>query len=420
MKKIILCAVSSFLFALSAGNVNGQMTSHVVSINPGYTNQTFYSMSNGILSSVSNTDWDLGFQLRGFAASIIINSKNNVQLWRANKSAADWSTMYAYDTNNVVNNASYELVNSDTSWDYGAFSVTNDPSNPFDLGWGVYDFATHIITGDSVYFIKLSNGTFKKLQLLNLSGGVYNFRWADLDGSNEMTRSLDKANYTGKFFAYYSILNDVAIDREPVYNTWDLSFQQYMTLTPFMYKVTGVLQNDSVQVAKAYPVDPATVNVNQVTFSDAINTIGYDWKAFDFSTNSYIIADSTVYFVKDRAGNPWKVIFTGFGGSATGDFMFDQEPATTVGVGESLSIRTLGLYPNPASAQTRVVVDMKNSSDVQLSLMDVSGRSVKIQDLQLQAGIQTIDLTLEGLVKGVYSVVLTSGTDRQVNRLIVQ
>src|SRR5204863_1348220 len=128
----------------------------------------------------------------------------------------------------------------------------------FDLGWGVYDFVTHIVTGDSVYFIKLSTGFYKKFIIELLTTGVYYFRWADLDGSNETTASLTKSNYSGKFFAYFSIVNNMGIDREPIYNTWDLVFTQYLSITPFIYKVAGVLSNDSVFCAKAYPVDVNT------------------------------------------------------------------------------------------------------------------------------------------------------------------
>ena len=119
----------------------GQTVQDTVSIQPGYTHQVWYSLANGDVDSHINTDWDLAFQLRGFAGSILINSKNNVRVWKANKSAAQWSAMTNSDTTGVVNNPAYELFNSDTSWDFGALNRTNNTTNAFDLGWGVYDFA---------------------------------------------------------------------------------------------------------------------------------------------------------------------------------------------------------------------------------------------------------------------------------------
>jgi len=85
--------------------------SETVTINSGYTNQTFYSMANATISTIDNTDWDLGFQISGFEAAILINSKNNVKLFKANKDASEWSTMTAADTTGMYN---YELLNNDT------------------------------------------------------------------------------------------------------------------------------------------------------------------------------------------------------------------------------------------------------------------------------------------------------------------
>jgi hypothetical protein len=425
MKKLVQFAISALVLFVSGGSsVLAQMTTQTVSISPGYSNQTFYDMNNGVVSSVSNLNWDLGFQLRGYTGSILINSKNNVKLYRANKSVSEWNTMLASDTNGVVNNPAFELFNSETSWNAGAFNRTNNSMNPFDLGWGVYDLSTHMITGDSVFFMKLPNGVFKKLQIIDLNGlsFVYTFRWADLDGTNEQTRVLDKANYPGKHFAYYTLTGDSAIDREPLFTDWDLTFTQYVAtlpIFPYSYKVAGVLLNDSVFAAKAYPVDTATVALNAVPMQSEINTIGFDWKFFDQPNNAWVISDSLVYFVQDRQGNPWKMIFTGFGGAANGNFIFQQGPAATVGVGESVSMQTLGLYPNPASSQSRLMVNMKDSRNVQLMMADLSGRSVRTMNLDLQAGIQSVDIDLSGLNPGLYTVVLTSGEDRQVSRLVV-
>ncbi|MEY3343641.1 MAG: hypothetical protein RL090_1325, partial [Bacteroidota bacterium] len=43
-----------------------QQVFDVVQINPGYTNRAFYSMQNGEVNNISNTDWDLAFQIAGF------------------------------------------------------------------------------------------------------------------------------------------------------------------------------------------------------------------------------------------------------------------------------------------------------------------------------------------------------------------
>lgn len=400
-------------------SANAQVVSEVVSIQPGYTNQVFYNMNSGELSNITHTDWDIAFQLRGFAASILINSKNNVRLWKANKDISQWSTMLSSDTTGVVNNPAFELMNSDTSWDFGAFNVTNDATNAFDLGWGTYDFVTHIIYGDSVYFIKVGATDYRKIKIESLSSGTYNFRFANLDGSNEIVVALSKSAFQGKFFAYYSLLNNLSIDREPVYNAWDLTFCQYLAINPVMYKVTGVLSNDSVFVEKAYPVDVNTANSGAGTLAGEINAIGYDWKAFDLNSSAWIISDSLVYFVTDRQNAVWKMVFTGFDGATTGNFYFDKSPAVASGLIENSSIKTFGLYPNPAHDNVRMMLQMEQPGNTVISIIDVKGSIAYSNATTLRSGLQSVDLDISELVSGLYQIVVRQGNEIQTSRLLV-
>jgi hypothetical protein len=416
MNKILTLTIA---IACSFISLSSQTVSETISIQPGYTNQVFYNMSSGQLSNITNTDWDIAFQLRGFAASILINSKNNVKLWKANKAISQWGSMMTSDTTGFVNNPAYELMNSDTSWDFGAFNRTNDPNNAFDLGWGTYDFVTHIISGDSVYFIKVGPTDFRKIKIESLAGGTYNFRFANLDGTNEITAALSKSAFPGKFFAYYSLVNNVSIDREPIFNAWDLTFCQYLAVDPVVYKVTGVLSNDSVFVEKAYPVDVNTATAGANATSEFMNAIGYDWKAYDLNLMSWIISDSLVYFVTDRQNAVWKVVFTGFDGASTGNYYFDKGPAVASGLIENSGIKTFGLYPNPASTAVRLMLQMSQPGNTLISLIDVKGSIVLSTSAQLQSGVQSVDLDVSGLAGGLYQVVVRQGSDIQTSRLLV-
>ena len=418
MNKIqtLIIAIGCSCISLSA---NAQVVSEVVSIQPGYTNQVFYNMNSGELSNITHTDWDVAFQLRGFAASILINSKNNVKLWKANKDISQWASMMSSDTTGIVNNPTYELMNSDTSWDFGAFSSTNDASNPFDLGWGTYDFATHIIYGDSVYFIKLGATDYRKIKIESLASGTYNFRFANLDGSNEIVVALSKSAFQGKFFAYYSLVNNVSIDREPIYNAWDLTFCQYLAINPVLYKVTGILSNDSVFVEKAYPVDVNTATSGAGALAGEINAIGYDWKAYDLNLSAWVISDSLVYFVTDRQNAVWKMVFTGFDGASTGNFYFDKSPAVASGLIENSSIKSFGLYPNPAHDSVRMMLQMEQTGNAVISIVDVKGSVTKSISTSLRSGLQTVDLDISELVSGLYQIVVCQGNEIQTSRFLV-
>jgi hypothetical protein len=406
MKSILLSIITTVvLFTTSTIHTHAQgQIFDVVSINPGYTNQSFYSMANGEVSNVSNLNWDLAFQIAGWQATILVNGKNNVRLFRSGQDVNSWSSITANDTIGVLN-SSNELFNQDTSWWSGAFNITNDASNPFDLGWGVYDFVTHTVLGDSLYFIKLSNGTVKKLWIQSLQNSIYNFAYADVDGSNEVNAQLNKMNFPGKNFVYYSIANGASLDREPNKYLWDLTFMQYMSTIPLTYKVTGVLANDSVTVAKVYPVDVATATPWGANYSKYINTIGYNWKNYDFNTNSWLIEDSTVFFINSRPGGLWKMVFTAFGGSANGNYEFYKEQVSATGLNENGGKPALlNLYPNPAHdrLQLTLFTAMPNP-DNRIELFDVTGKEQSVIALDGQ-GLQTISVPLTSLAPGVYVV----------------
>ncbi|MEP7263744.1 MAG: T9SS type A sorting domain-containing protein [Bacteroidota bacterium] len=419
MKKIILL-ISVFSICISAA-LMAQVIPQTVTINPGYHDQVYYSMQNGASPAVDNTNWDLGFQLRGFGASIIVNEKNNVKVYRANKSISSWASITVADTTGILNDT-YRLHNSDISWDLGALSGTYDTTNAFDLGWGVYDFVTHAVTGDSLFFIQLSTGDFKKLWIESLTTGVFYFRWADLDGANEVAATLDKANFTSRYFGFYSIVNNTWIDREPVtYNQWDLLFTQYLSVTPFVYMVAGVLSNDSVFTAKAYPVDVATTGPSGQYYSLDINTIGYLWKTYDFANNIWTIEDSLVYFVKDRSAGMWKVIFTGFGGSATGTYDFTKEFLGVVGVDENSVNPVLSLYPNPVSESLNMIIANTSSrTDAVVHIINMLGAEEKKYLVELNAPLNTVSLNVSDLHPGIYLLNVEQNGRTSTQRFVVQ
>ncbi|MBL0340669.1 MAG: T9SS type A sorting domain-containing protein [Bacteroidetes bacterium] len=421
--KIMLRSIvfaGALMLSLSFNSFSQGTVYDVVSIGAGYGNQSFYSLENGEVSNVSNTDWDLAFQISGFQATILVNGKSNVKLFRSGLDINSWSTVTAADTVGALNSAN-ELLNQDTSWWSGAFNITNDATNQFDLGWGVYDLATHAVVGDSLFFIQLSNGIVKKLWIQSLANSIYTFVYADLDGSNEVNTSLNKQSFAGKNFGYYSFTTGTTIDREPNKYTWDLSFAQYMSASPIVYKVSGVLANDSVAALKVYPVDPMLASPWGSTFSYHINTIGYLWKSYDFNSNSWAIEDSLVYFVSARNGNLWKVVFTGFAGASTGNYEFYKEQVSATGLIENGGQPALlHVAPNPASATASLTlfINRYNAANT-LVVYDLSGRVVSQQAIPQQEGLFNVPLSLDGMANGTYVIKALVDGKIYIHKLVV-
>ncbi|MBL7937073.1 MAG: hypothetical protein JNM51_14795, partial [Bacteroidia bacterium] len=320
MKKQLLSLGIMFFAAM---HTNAQTIIDTVSVGAGYSNQKWYSLQNDEQGTQPKDNWDIAFEISGYSASILANvQKTNFAVYKTPYSVAQYATL---DTTGI--NTWPLLYNSDTTWTVGAFNKGAISSNPNDLGWGVYNSSNHIITGDSCYVIKLSSTSYKKIKINDLNGGIYSFDYANIDGTSAQSQSITKSNYTGKNFAYFDLTNNVAVDREPISANWDLTFVKYISFVPTPYGVTGVLSNKGVTVAQADNVNaPVTYNSWYAhTFNTAINTIGYDWKEINMTTFAWDIKLDTVYFVKAKTGDIWKLRFTKFSGSSTGNFIFSKE-----------------------------------------------------------------------------------------------
>ncbi len=409
MKRILLSALS--LIALNS--VSAQQVSDMISTGAGYTNAVFYSLEDGEVANVSNEDWDLAFNTSVFAVDIRINGGKGVELYTyPDGDTSDFANV------DITNIASWtQNHNSSRSWDYGAFNV-GATSSQFDYGWGAYNPTTHYVTGDSIYVIKTLSGDYKKLWIQTLANGHYNFKYADINGSNLVSESVQLSNYSDKNYFYYSLDNSTVIDREPATGTWDFVAMKYMAPQPQggYYSSTGVLTNRGLKTREARNIDPAVALWGDFTEEEDIDVMGFDWKAFDMSTFSYIIESDLSYFVADRAGNIWQIIFTGFGGSANGNIEFTKEMISAVSIEEKDAIN-LGLYPNPASNQVTFLYDLED--DAAITIYDLQGKAVYSNEFY-GAGFnqQTIDVSF--LNSGIYNVVIKSENRIGTQKLIIE
>ncbi len=395
MRALLLLPAALLLAQASA------QTPVTVSIAPGYAEQVWYSLGNGVVATAPKDNWDLAFEIDGFTASILVNTqKAGVEVVKSPFAIADWNSV---DTTGL---ATWPRAhNSDTSWSFGA--LNQGPfADEFDLGWGNYNMITHVVAGDSIFLVHLGTGTWRKLRIDGLATGTYAFTHANLDGSDELTGQIVKSAYANKNFVYWDLGTNTLVDREPAKDSWDLSFVKYIAFIPQPYGVTGVLQNKGVEAVGMDGMLPADADWTNVPFSAHINTIGFGWKSFDMQNMQWVIEDSLSYFVKDLAGNVWQLVFTGFGGSATGDISFTQELVSATGLAEQAPAAALHAWPNP-TADGRVCIDAVGARVLGIDVLDASGRQV----MGLGAtGGSTVVLDLGALGAGTYTVRLR--TDR--------
>jgi len=363
---------SSFLLALLV--IVGPLTAQTpvtVSIGPGYTQQVWYSLQNGVVSSAPVNDWDLAFEIQGFRASVLVNTqKAGVEVVKSPFSIAQWSSV---DTAGL--STWPRAHNADTSWSCGALNQ-GPYADQFDLGWGNYNMITHVVAGDTIFLIRLGSGNWRKLRIDGLATGTYTFTHANIDGSDELVGQVNKAAYSTKNFAYWDLATNTAVDREPANDSWDLTFVKYVSFIPQPYGVTGVLQNKGVDAARMDGMTPQEADWTAAEMEQRINTIGFDWKRFDMQAFQWVIEDSLSYFVRDLGGNVWHLVFTGFGGSGSGVFNFTQELVSATFVPDVAAARML-VWPNPTD-DGRVFIDAGDVAVRRIEVLDATGRIVAV------------------------------------------
>ncbi len=410
MKKLLLLQVAIATISASA------QTTVTVTTGPGIAQQTWYKLTTDAVTSAALAEWDIAFEINGgFNAGILANTQKGLQVFQSPYSVADWTTL---DTTGMA--AGWTVLhNSDKDWSLGALNSDVDLDN-YNLGWGIYNTVTHVVAGDSIYVVRLTSGDVKKLRIDALSAGTYNFTYANIDGSDEQVHAVAKADYVGKNYTYWSMATNSALDREPAAADWDFVFGKYITDIGQWYGVTGVLQNKGVEVVQVGGTLPADATMDWTAFDTTISAIGYDWKAFDMNIFQYVVDDSLTYFVKDIPGNLWKVIFTGFGGSTTGDITFTKELLSATGVNETTKANTFVIYPNPAlDGMVNVVIDATQSTG-NLSVIDLSGKIVRQEMLNGLNGLSTRTIDIAGLSAGVYTMQFASNNVSMFSKLIVR
>ena len=371
-----------FLFFLSISAVAQETVEDVVSIGQAYANQVFYSLENGIVKTEPKNNWDICLEQNGRYGAIRINSVNGVELYMVpDATKADWETI-------DINAGDIELwdniYNSDTSWVRGAFNVQHT-SDPFDLGWGLYDFLTHDVIGDSIYILKLSDDSYRKLMIEDLSDEVWNLKYANLDGSNEIALAIDQTDYPYRNFIYYSFLNEEVLDREPNRGSWDLLFTQYESYVvqdtaQLHYFVSGVLSNLNTKVAEVHDVDVNTEDYSNANFATNMSEIGYDWKEYVPNELDYVVAENLVYFVQTQKGDIYKMVFTDFGGASNGNFEFTKQLLNSTSIFDATNemLGKFDCYPNPTNNtnDSKVIysIEKANIKQASLEIHDLSGK----------------------------------------------
>jgi len=158
---------------------------------------------------------------------------------------------------------------------------------------------------------------YKKAKLQINSDNSVELTVASLDGTDETVYDwVPDLDYT---FTYVHFENGV-VEVAPPKTEWDLVFTSYLHVfdpdtEPFPYQVTGCLINQyEVEVAQTDELSFEEIDLNlatELSYTDSLDAIGYDWKYFDFDLG-FVVFDDRVYIIKDTHGHMFKLNFQSF------------------------------------------------------------------------------------------------------------
>lgn len=403
-----------------------------ISTGPGYNKQSFIKLSDGSQKQVNNDAWDLAFTAFGFQdAGIFINESSGSSMGQ-NLPLTELYYALTDDFNSTIDLEAikdYKYLNSEASWNFGAFNEVRDTLNPFDFGWGVYQPASNRVIGNKVYVLKLRNGEYRKIKIESLTGTTYTLKYAKLDGSGEVTKTLNKlTDNKGQKLIFFSFTTNETVDVLPT-GGFDLMYCRYISIAKDpngtivqQYNVTGVLTGPGILTAEADGVNPTTVTYTDYTdkLSTKTDVIGYDWKTL--TGISWVLDSDKVFFVKTTDNHMWRLHFIDFEGSSTGTAVMDKTDLGLFSSSNDLVGIQTGIFPNPVDDQLILSLDITEATanDINIDITNINGQIVANRVVKNHEGLKVFDISTRDWNKGIYLVRISNGPNQISTKKIVK
>jgi len=276
----------------------GDVITTTVNMHSNYDRIIYFNLGNNkVVSETNKLTWDLAFSCNEGTQYGIMNGAK---------------IMYAAK----VTDKTFEQISNTSALTTGAkeqiASGRLDSMVMKDLGIYVIDRGYDYDGNQQGYF---------KVEVLENSATTFKGRFANIDGSNDQTITLQKnAEYNYVFVKWNTtgaVTNPII---EPKKDSWDIVFTQFSKVfyepefTP--YVVVGCLTNPYKTLscyAEGKTFDEINLTVAENTpLSTDWDAIGYDWKSFSLNQSMYDVYYNKVYLIKDQNDYYYKLRFVDF------------------------------------------------------------------------------------------------------------
>ncbi|MFP4544305.1 MAG: T9SS type A sorting domain-containing protein [Candidatus Kapaibacterium sp.] len=427
MQKSLLNIALITVFGFVSLNAQLPVPTDSVEIGADYDLTVWYHPENGMIKSEPLIAWDIAFQ-SGMNAGILINEAKGIELYHIPNSSFE---TYEDDIDTTDYQQNFTRWHNDPDHCYlGAFNMGKDgQSNPdYSYGWGYYSMATHYVLGDAVFIIKLADGSVKKILIEELRSGVYTFKWANPDGTDEITATMKKENYEDKNFGYFSLENNEALnDYEPDSYNWHFAFTKYGSESEdyAAYNYVGIIQNANVKSSMIDDVPegewPEAPEYNQDYFSGSKTAIGTKWIKYAVSEAPMINDDRVFYISADTLNHPEPNIYKLRFVRATGELLNDEGKVFfnintgTTSVEDNASGVVPKVYPTIVERGGRLNINMNKSGKNEFTIYSMTGQMLADGLISGEAQISTAFFPA-----GSYIIKISNGRDLSTEKFIVK
>jgi hypothetical protein len=269
-----------------------------------YQNQVYFNLATEkIVASNKSIDWDIAFCCYADSFPVILNTSKGMRVLNTGK--LKLSEVSLTDTIGV----------EDSLWTY------DNPAGKLDStaigSWWETIKVDNVSSKSEVYIVDRGVNErskaigLRKMQILGFDENTYHIKFANMDGSGESLLDIKK-NPMKNFIQVSLNGSGAVVDFEPFSSDWDFCFTKYTEKLYLdsgayqWYGVTGPLLNPRRSSAVHYPdsvfENVQYENVKDLPFSYRVNSIGHDWKWFDFANGFYLILPKKIYIIQTPLG----------------------------------------------------------------------------------------------------------------------
>ncbi len=120
-------------------------------------------------------------------------------------------------------------------------------------------------------------------------------------------------------------------------------------------------------------------------------------------------------------GKSIQVMFEFESGGGNNIYLDNFKVSAQVGIGEKVGLNNFSIAPNPMTDVAQISFDVKESTNLNISLYDLTGRKVQqLADKQFVSGTHNVAVEKRNLPSGVYLVSIGSANGNSVHKLIIE